>query len=530
MKKILFLATFLIVTQTLFAQGKFQMRYGSPYYDRARKVIQTQDGNFVIVGQTNGFGSGGNALIMKVDGVGTILWSKDYSGINADVIIDIIELSDNKLVMCGETNSYGAGLSDGFVMKTDPLGNIVWARTYGNIGYEQFLKITVDEADGFYVAGYTYDFVNTSSTIIKLDALGNILWNKAVNDASNGSSGDVIQGVDIVQIASGGVILAEHTITNTSFSLYKFSALGNLIWSNKYLPTPVGSGLSGLSILEKSNSEILINFALANQNTVAQSADNFIITLSSSGILISDKSYGGTYGEDALTISNTTDGGIIICGVTNSAGNGGNDDCLIRLFPNGSIKWAKAYGTAWGEFSSNALQTADGGFILTGQTWPVGFDNDSSKLYLVKMDSLGNSDCNDISWSPIVTNQTLSIGAALAPVNVLYQENIINWNLNNRHFYSRDICDSIVGISISEKTNKWNIYPNPFSTSATIETETQITSATIEIFNIFGEQVKTFQLSDSKSKITRDNLSDGVYFYQIVSNNKVVDRGKLIIE
>src|SRR6267142_6857226 len=114
---LLLLTTVLLIISIANGQTQFHMRFGTSYQDHEKKVIQTQDGNFLVAGHTYGFGSSGNALIMKVNAAGTILWVKDYSGINFDEIIDLIELPDKRLVMCGATSSYGAGDSDAFVMK-----------------------------------------------------------------------------------------------------------------------------------------------------------------------------------------------------------------------------------------------------------------------------------------------------------------------------------------------------------------------------------------------------------------------------
>lgn len=525
MKKIFSIILFLILAQTLSAQTKFHMRYGSPYYDRAKKVIQTQDGNFVVVGQTNGFGSAGNAFIMKVNATGSILWIKDYSGINVDMIWDVIEQSDKKLMMCGSTSSYGAGGSDGFVMKTDSTGNLIWARAYGSIWWEYFLKISEDGANGFYVAGYAQDVSTTQGTaIIRMDVMGNISWAKWVDAWS--AMGDWWP-IDMTPIASGGVVLCGSNSTNSDIEVWKFSSSGNLIWSNQYSP-----GGYGYSILENNNGEILINHAFGNANTVAQSVDNCVMKLDSNGNLIWDKCYGGIYSDWSRTISNTSDGGVIICGFTNSAGNGDDDACLIKIDLNGLVQWAKAYGTAWTEDPSNAVQTSDGGFVFTGQTWAVGFDYDSSKVHLVKTDSLGSSSCNDVSWSPILTNQSTVISTPSTPINFSFQENQITWALNNRYFYTTDICNPASVESIEGEQNIISIYPNPFSTSATISINGQLKMGNGEfvMYDIFGREVKKLSIANYPFSIQRDNLPSGVYFYKVNAENKIIGTGKVIIE
>jgi hypothetical protein len=96
--------------------------------------------------------------------------------------------------------------------------------------------------------------------------------------------------------------------------------------------------------------------------TIAHAWDDFVLKLDSLGNFISCKSYGGLYYDIFSSISNTNDGGLLLSGSTNSAGNGDWDAYLIKLDINDSIQWAKAYGGAWADYASNAFQTPDGGY------------------------------------------------------------------------------------------------------------------------------------------------------------------------
>ena len=528
--RILICSLTLLLTLTLVqGQTQFHMRYGSSYYDRARKVIQTQDGNFIVVGQTNGFGSAGNAFIMKVASTGSILWVKDYSGINVDEMRDLIELPDKKLVMCGSTSSYGVGGPDAFVMKTDSLGNLIWARAYGDIWGEYFLKISEDGTSGFYVAGYAQDASTTEGTaILRIDSSGNILWAKWMPNWS--ALGDWWP-IDMTPIASGGVAVCGYGTSSNGIAVWKFSAGGSLVWSNEFAPSPAGSGLVGFSIIENNSGELLLNYAFTNINTVAQSVDNCIIKLNSSGTFISNKCYGGTYTDWCRTISNTSDGGTIMCGSTNSAGNGDSDASLIKLSSSGAVQWAKAYGTPWTENTANAIQTSDGGYILTGQTWSVGFDNDSSKVHLVKTDSLGNSSCNDISWSPVLTTQSVSTVGATTPIAFSFPgDNPINWSLNNRYFYTADICNPSSVQTIFASADSWSIYPNPFSTQTMLQTDNFFHNASLTIDNYLGQTVKEIKnISGQSIILQRDNLPSGLYFVRLTQDGKAITTKKIII-
>lgn len=507
---------------------QFHKRYGSPYFDRARKVIQTRDGNYLVVGETNGFGSAGNAFITKVDAQGSILWTKDYSGINPDDVRDIIELPDRNLVMCGLTYSYGMGGSDGYVMKTDSIGNFIWGKTYGSISGECFIKIHEDGEHGFYVAGIGAKSSTLGGIVLlRMDGGGTVAWGKLLTNWQ--ALGDWLP-VDITPLTSGGVVLCGASPSGYGATLWKFSPTGNLTWSKEYDTSPKGSGVVGFSVLENNKGEILVNYAFANSNTIAESVDNCILKLDASGNYISNTTYGGTYDDLCRTISNTGDGGVLICGYTNSAGNGDYDAALIKLLADGSVEWAKAYGTAWGENTASALQTADGGFILTGQTWSLGASADSSKIHLVKTDELGNSSCNAISWKPKVTAQSVTSGTPSTPIDLTFQEDRLAWRVNKRFFYTANNCEPSA-VKFVSGNDSWSIYPNPFSSQAILQTEDVFKDATFTVFNALGQTIKEVKhVSGQTTILLRDDLPSGLYFIRLTEGNILISTKQLVIQ
>lgn len=526
MKKTLLIFGLIILAQTSFAQTQFLFRYGSVFHDDAKKVIQTYDGNYIVVGQTNGFGSGNNAFIMKVSENGTILWLKDYSGVNDDIIFDVIELPDSSLIMCGSTGSYGAGYADAFIMKTDSIGNIQWAKTYGNIWSQEFYKISKDEENGFYVSGLAYNVNNDlGSTVIRLNSEGVIQWAKWVLTPS-------LSAVDIgmTVIRKGGVALSSSEGNNQTRSCWKFSSSGNLDWSKLFTPTPLFSGLTGGLILENNTDEILFNFSVANSNTVANASDNCMLKLDSLGNIMWFKSYGGTFFEEASNFSNTPEGGIIVSGITNSVGNGGLDSYLMKLTTNGALEWAAVYGTEWDEGSKNVIRTTDNGFILCGKTNPFGFSNDSSKVYLVKTDLLGNSTCNNISWTPITNNQTVAVTSPGTPVNITFQVTNFTFAIHNRYFYTYNFCLPISVNPTLATTDNLNIYPNPFTSQTILRTDKVLKDATLTLYNALGQQVRQVNnISGQTLTLHRDNLTSGLYYLQLTQDNQTIATDKLVI-
>lgn len=84
------------------------------------------------------------------------------------------------------------------------------------------------------------------------------------------------------------------------------------------------------------------------------------------------KCYGGTGDEAANCIIQTTDGGYIAAGYTNAANgdvtgvHGGYDYWVVKINPAGTIEWQKAYGGSFDDQAASIRQTTDGGYIVAG--------------------------------------------------------------------------------------------------------------------------------------------------------------------
>jgi uncharacterized delta-60 repeat protein len=154
--------------------------YDNGVLDIARSIQQTNDGGYIVAGYTNSFGdSGEDFLVMKLNPDGSISWAWTYHNEFFDNAFSIQQTNDGRYIVAGYTNSFGDSGEDFLVMKLNPDGNRVWAKTYG--GTDEDFAYSIQQTDnGYIVAGYTKSFGADAKDfwVLKLDLNGVIQWQK----------------------------------------------------------------------------------------------------------------------------------------------------------------------------------------------------------------------------------------------------------------------------------------------------------------------------------------------------------------
>lgn len=146
----------------------------------------------------------------------------------------------------------------------------------------------------------------------------------------------------------------------------------------------------------KFNSEAIME--VMGRRSVASCSKTFntaSVTMSSTSQLVDedilwDKTFGGASADGAKSVIETNDGGLLICGYTYSAGEGHSDVLLLKTDANGNKTWIKTYGSQCFEYGNSAIQTSDGGYLITGFT--TASDNGAQDALLIKTDTSGNQE------------------------------------------------------------------------------------------------------------------------------------------
>lgn len=155
----------------------WQRLYGGAYGEYSYAIEQTTDGGYIVGGTTISFGAGNKDIwLLKLDNNGYSTWQKTYGGIMDDVIYSIEQTSDNGYILSGYTDSAEPNNRDAIVIKLDNNGNIIWQKRYGGAYQDEATFIQQTSDGGFIIGLYTYSYGSGFSDflIIKTDSNGNI--------------------------------------------------------------------------------------------------------------------------------------------------------------------------------------------------------------------------------------------------------------------------------------------------------------------------------------------------------------------
>lgn len=419
-----------LFSMTASSQITFEKMYQFSNYEYARGefVAQTHDSGYFVAGRADILGDTGRINLLKTNAVGDTLWTKTFGRYKDSFFNSAALTSDSGIIIIG-CNTFPQGpdyYKELYIIKCDKNGDTLWTLSDSTIGSNgNLIQQTFD--DGYILTATNDSGGNRDIMLIRMDAIGNILWKTIspsphVEDASfliqTSDSGFAVSGY---QYSSAG--------DSTQAMVLKTTANGTQIWK-EYYSNSSHDNTDGLIQTSDGNLVTVIDEKIDSTNL-----DDVLllkIDITDGSIVWTNRLGNSIEDENPHHLSICNDGGFFVIGTTEDTSS--EYLFIIKTNPIGDTIWTRRINYAVGEW---AQETRDDGFIITGD------DNGNSPynfLYLLKLDSAGNFSTS---------------------------------------------------ISEIENSNSFILYPNPATTSITILSNIKHVITKVEIYNMLGEKVFT---------------------------------------
>jgi hypothetical protein len=369
-------------TQFVGATTGWNKTYGGGRDEAVASLVSTNDGGYAIAGTTDSFGAGKDDFwLVKTDAFGNMLWNKTYGGPENDCASGLIQTEDGGYVIAGTTWSCGAGGSDVWLVKTDSLGNLQWSQTCGGIKDDSAFVVGLTANDGFSVIGNTqsYGVGGNNGWLVLVDSLGNPLtnttWAVEPNDIATAA----------VQTSFGWEVACSSA--SHPFVFYHINWTESTLQGPNYVQT--SRTFSYWADYAKNGD---LNFVIRNIIKTGESDDWTYINYLAVGVdnggfgvakfsstqhggLGSDfydiawkKEFVGSETGEAWALVPDGGSGFVLTGNAHNPNSSGNDCLVVRIDAEGNMQWSQRYGGTGNDEARSILRTDDGGYLIAGFT------------------------------------------------------------------------------------------------------------------------------------------------------------------
>ena len=407
-------------------EAEWQKTFGGKDDDEANSIQQTKDGGYIVAGWTKSSGSGlEDVYVLKLNSKGDLEWQKTFGGKGDDEAKSIQQTKDGGYIVAGWTRSFGSGKEDIYILKLNSNGEVEWQKTFGGENSDGANSIQQTTDSGYIVAGWTKSFGSGGDIcLLKLDSKGWVDTTppevKIISPSDwvelSGTIEINIDATDNVELEKVTLYIDGKKVKEYSSGPYKYSWGSNKATEGTHTITVEAVDKSG-NVQTKSVTMIMDKIKDISwqktfggkdndeANSIQQTTDGgyivagetgsfgsgledvYILKLNSKGEVQWQKTFGGEGSDEANSIQQTTDGGYIVAGWTESFGFGGQDVYILKLNSNGELEWQKTFGGKYDDGAESIQHTADGGYIIAG--WTKSFGSGLENVYILKLNSKG---------------------------------------------------------------------------------------------------------------------------------------------
>lgn len=502
-KQLLLLVYIFIISSNAFAQYTLDWERNANF-DQKQSVmsaIDSQD-NVVVTGYLQS-----NAMFTrKYDISGALLWEvSDSSGIQS-----IYEKpnwvncdANNNILVIG--NQYSIGPSYDYpsaivALKYSPTGTLLWRTvipisTLINSTTSFDCRSVVDASGNLYIGTAIVGGV----FLYKIDTNGNLIF-------SNSSQINAPKNFNGMRIRNNKIVVGTSSGTPNVSPVFVWDTSGTLLWT----ANAVGTLSADVEIDENENVYVLGSLYYM-PNPITWTYDAKLTKFSPTGSLLWSHNYdfGGYNFVTRMTYVNNR---------ISAIGYGNANGLKWQTFQtdtNGTLLWSSPYNegspvTASDSYPHYILAKPTGEVIVTGVGGPTPNPNSPSfnQMPIVQYSNTGVQ-----NW---VSTPNIYAGTGLA---LAFASDGSLFAIGSRNMYVFHFNSNALGME-ETTSNKTKIAPNPFSEEVTIQLSNTDTTTKATIFDVTGKALLTFELNSENNTINLSELSNGIYFCELVSNNK----------
>lgn len=365
--------------------------YGGTSADSANAIVIANDGGLTMLGYTISFGAGYTDMyLVHTDANGTLLWAKTYGDAGWQYGQDLVNTPDGGYMLVGYTNTGEHGLRDVLAIKTDANGELLWQKTYGGEGYDLGRSVAVVDG-GYVIIGSTESFGAGENDVyaLMINEEGEEVWSQTF-----GAEGPEMGSI-VISTSDGGVLIAGSTgsksLSSGNRDIYAImlDASGAVLWEKTF-----GGSTDSLpfewthGITETSDG----GFVLVGHNNKPLDGNEWellnvdVRKIDKDGNQVWEKYYGETVFYDyGFAVTEADNGDLLVLGANKTKLNN-KRMYLLRLTADGDEIWRKRFGGKWYEWGSDIVKHPDGGFVLAG--YANSFGAGSYDMWVVRLDDL----------------------------------------------------------------------------------------------------------------------------------------------
>ena len=285
-----------------------------------------------------------------------------FGGKNTDEAVETVEVSDG-YVIAANTESFGNGRQDAWIVKMNRQGKKVWEYTYGSTGHDAISSITKTKENGFLLAGYTFRRKKgKDGWLLRLNAKGRKVWEKKID---RGGKGDTLHRAiltrdgNYIAVGSTGIGYGKPTYSSNVWVIL-FSPDGRILWEKSF---GGARGDSGYDIVERKDGSFLVvadSYSYEKNSTRKQwipTRDAWLIFLDKNGQKIGERIFGTPNNEFPKKILKSKDGGYLLVG-TSQIG------WVAKLDSKGKLLWQSFLGDGGSTVRGEDVREIPCGFYL----------------------------------------------------------------------------------------------------------------------------------------------------------------------